>query len=781
MTCSSIRRQGVLTAAFVAGYVGIAWGQSPAQQTALAMFTDSLRSAVTVKDLGQISPIWNHQAPGVMKELRRGLYWLRQGELENNQNLFDQALHQFEWATGSATDWPYPRYGMALSLFGMKRYGFENREVTSKTMADYTAFYQGGERELRHSWQNDSTFQPTTDLLLDLMDAEGERVQQPWRIKALETRRNTAVAPDPRVELLLGRAYRRDGNLSEALLAFEFYQVLGGNQAVGALERARTLSGMGEDHAAVAAYEAGLWQVDSVGRAFYRADLQWITTFEELRAFDALAEDSIASWVKEFWTLLDAEEIRAPGERLREHLRRWHVVHQEFRVTRPSQRAFMNPPLIMVFGPCTEQRPRTIDELEFPNPSRPDDLRAMEPILDHRAVIYMRHGAPIYAVWQASNPTDQDVLERYPMVVSGTIQEDVEGWVYLIDRDLRIFHFTNSQALGFGTSINTAYLPADYFRTLANVVGQYNIAAAAVDRALWLEVTEATSALPYHCQPAVVKIAGRIEEDMKTGVQTQSYTLLFPDAFEPTVQAFGLPGVEGEEEGTVLVVFAVPRDRLTIDSLPSGAPVVSLRFRLSAIDSVSKAIVWIDSTRTFLVEGPVDPDTKLTGFMEMAAPEGSFEIRVAIQSTDSLVGRAVVLPTPVSVWSRSDSLRVSSLVTGRLDANLTWTYGGQDVVLNPLNTYYPNGTATLFYVVDGRVPGTAYQTTITLQPWDENEDIISLSFEETAATPREYHRRDIVLTGLDAGRYRVRLTLLDVASDRTVMQQQVINLLDRAP
>ncbi|MCZ6754205.1 MAG: hypothetical protein O7E49_02725 [Gemmatimonadetes bacterium] len=715
-----------------------------------------------------------------MKDLRKGLFLLRQGEIEGNQDLFDRALHQFEWATGSATDWPYPRYGMALSLFGMKRYGFQDRGVTQKAMADYTAFYQGGERALQHSWQNDSTFRPMTDLLMDLMDAEGERVQQPWRIRALEARRNMAGAPDPRVELLLGRAYRRDGNLSEALLAFEFYQALDGNPAVAALERARTLSGMGEEGAATAAYQAGLWQVDSVGRAFYRADLEWITTFDELAAFDAVADDSIASWVKGFWTLLDAEELRAPGERLREHLRRWHVVHQEFRVTRPWQRAFLNPPLIMVMGPCTQERPRTIDELEFPNPSRPDDMRAMEPILDHRAVIYMRHGAPIYAVWQASDSTDQDLLVRYPMVVRGTIKKDVEGWVYLIDGEYRIFHFTNSQALGFGTSINTVFLPADYFRALARVVGQYNTAAAATDRALWLGVDGATSAVPYRCQRRIGNIAGRIQEDMEIGVQTESYTLLFPEAFEPTVQAFGLPGVEGDEDGTILVVFAVPLERLTVGSLPSGARTVSLRFRLSAINSVSKAVVWIDSTRTFLLEGPVDPDTKVTGFMEMPAPEGSYGIRVALQTPDSLVGSVVVLPTPVSVWGMSDSLRLSSLVTGRQDANLTWTYRGQTVVLNPLNTYYPNGTANLFYVLDGLVPGNAYRTTITLQRWDDDEDIISLSFEETAAAAREYHRRDIILTDLASGRYRVRLTLLDVASNSTVTQEQAINLLDRA-
>jgi hypothetical protein len=175
----------------------------------------------------------------------------------------------------------------------------------------------------------------------------------------------------------------------------------------------------------------------------------------------------------------------------------------------------------------------------------------------------------------------------------------------------------------------------------------------------------------------------------------------------------------------------------------------------------------------------VDPAAKLVGFMEMPAPEGSFGVRVAIQSPDSLVGSAVVLPIPVSIWGRSDSLRVSSLVTGRPDANLGWTYAGQTVVLNPLNTYYPNGTATLFYVVDGLVPGTAYRTTISLQRWDDDEDIISLSFEETATAQREYHRRDLVLTDLDNGRYRVRLTLLDVASNSTVIQQQVINLLDR--
>ncbi len=141
MFLSPIHRRGVPTAAFVAGCVGIAWGQSPAQQTALAAFSASLRSAATVETLARISPTWDHRVPGVMKELRRALYWLRQGELEHDQDLFDRAFDEFEWATGSATDWPYPRYGMALTLFGMKRQGFENRRVTEKTMADYTSFY----------------------------------------------------------------------------------------------------------------------------------------------------------------------------------------------------------------------------------------------------------------------------------------------------------------------------------------------------------------------------------------------------------------------------------------------------------------------------------------------------------------------------------------------------------------------------------------------------------------------------------------------------------------
>lgn len=781
MLRSHIHPLGILTAAFVAGLSGFAWGQNPDQSMALARLTDSLQSAATIEDLGRISLKWDRQVPRVMKELRKGLYWLRQGELEHDQDLFDRALDEFEWAAGSATDWSYPRYAMARSLFGMKRYGFENRGVTQKAMADYTSFYLGGERALRQSWLMDSTFSPTTDFLVDLMDAEGERIQQPWRIRALEARRSTTHrAPDARVELILGRNYRRLDDPSAALLAFEMFEALGGNPSVSALERARTLTGLGEEGAAVAAYYAGLAQADSIGREFYREDLAWITTLDELQAFDAVAGDSLASWVDGFWGMLDAKALQAPGERLREHLRRWYVVHQAFRVARPWQRAFLNPPLIMVMGHCTQGRPRTIDELEFPNPSRPGDLRAMEPILDHRAVTYMRHGLPIHAVWQSGNTTNQDLLERYPMVLRGTIQEDVEGWVYWIDGNFRVFHFTNSQALGFGTSINTAFLPADYFRALAEVVGQYNTAAAAVDRAVWLGINEYESAVPYRCQRRVADIAERIQEDMEIGVQTESYTLFFPEELEPTVQAFGLPSVEGEENGTVLVVFAAPLERLPVDTLPSGAHSVSLRLRLSAVDSASRASVWLDSTRTFVLDGPVDPRATLTGFMELPAPEGSYGIRVALQTPDSLVGSAVVLPTPVSVWGRSDSLRLSDLVTGREDANLSWTYAGRVVVLNPLNTYYPPGAATVFYVADGLIPGNVYGTTITLQHWGDDEDIISLSFEETAATQREYHRRDLVLTDLDAGRYRVRLTLIDEASGRTVVREQVINLIDRA-
>jgi hypothetical protein len=121
MFLSPVHPRVVLTAVFAAGYASVGWGQNPAQQTALAALSDSLRSAATVEDLGRISPNWDQKVPGTMKKVRKALYWLRQGEIEHDQDLYDKAFEEFEWAALSNTSWSYPIYGEALSLFGMKR------------------------------------------------------------------------------------------------------------------------------------------------------------------------------------------------------------------------------------------------------------------------------------------------------------------------------------------------------------------------------------------------------------------------------------------------------------------------------------------------------------------------------------------------------------------------------------------------------------------------------------------------------------------------------------
>jgi tetratricopeptide (TPR) repeat protein len=757
-----------------------------------------------VEQLNAISPQWNGDVARGMKELRDGFHSLRRGELTRDQDAYDRALRKFEWATGSATGWPYPWFGMALTYFGMKRQGFQNRGVVFKEMADYTGFYIEGDKALHRALERDPTFAPALDLLSTMMTDEGDRMQWPWRVRALEH----ASVTDPRVDLVLGRAYRRAEDFGEALARFDRYLANGGSHAVARLERARTLSALGQVEAAVAAYRAGLWHADSHGRALYREDLSWIFTVEELDRFDAVPDDSLVPWLHRFWRERDVSAVRPPGERLREHLRRWNVVSRSFRVPDPWQKAWLNPPMIQEIGPCTVDRPQ-MHELQFPNPSRPNDLRAGEPVYDNRAVIYMRHGEPSRKVF-VRGPLESDLLQTYPMVIDGLVRGDVEGWIYRMDGVPRAYHFIYHKAIGWGTSLNSVFFSAEYFRALALAdesfnrgaayveqatgpgdaafaesfarldAGALNLSASATARAPWLNYFDREdTAVPYGCSAAIKRLAERTQEDLTTGVTTDTYTPVFPRTLLATVRAFGLPRADESPGGIGLVVFAVPMTDLPLDTLETGDRTVSLRFRITAQDTVQGTTAWLDTVRTFRLPPQTAPETKLTGYLELPVAPGTFILRSSVAAADSSVGAAVRLPA-IAVDHRADGLAISDLVPGRREDGLAWRYGNTAVALNPLHTYRPSDVATLFYVLDGLVPERQYRTTITLRRWNDDDNLVTFSFEETAQSGRQVVERALGLQDLAHGRYLVTLHLLEMASGRTVERQQIINVLDQA-
>ncbi len=809
---TAMLRSTVVVAISVAAWVTPSLAQEGPGGDALAAYVDSLERITTADALDRIEPRWNpavHYFPVVFGRLRLGFYQLRAAQLSGDIADYKHALETFERTTIEAPNQPEAWYAFGLTNIDMRRREFPDRSVTQQHMSGYTRYYLGGREALLQSLAVEPEFMPSLELLLEIVVEEGDRVQPAGVLAAMRTAARL-MPDDPRPLLVLGRSDRKEGKLNEALARFQHYGAVGGDPGVARLEASRTLFALDRTGEAVSAYWSGLKYPGPRGRALYRTDLSWVAIQSEISAFDRLEVDSLNAWVTDFWANRDAESVRPTGDRIREHLRRWVLVHRQFRVSRPEGRAPSNPPWLFERPlACTDGRDRSLDGVDFLNPSRPKDLRGWEPFLDNRAPIYMRHGEPIRRVWSNVNAAGGFDPLTVPTLVPGTVARagfaDIEvpatphdflarpqiweAWAFWIDGEPRFFSFAGSAALGSGapTTLSSRVptrrsewywyamdLLADSFGNFGNQVRR-DLARSRHD-ALAREAGLPRALPSTRCTRSYQRWLQRSESDMDLAVHTDGYVLFFPANLFPTIQAYGLPGLHPTADGTILVVYSVPLEHLIVEKAPDSSPAVSLRFRISALDSTTGQRLWADTTRLFQVPRQAQAGTHLTGYLEMKAPPGSYAIRIAVQQTDSLAGNAVILPEQVVTWAAGPALELSDLITGRHDDNTLYWFGQEPVLLNPLDTFLPDGTVEVFYVQGGLRPGEMYRTTVMLTRLGKDKRLLSLSFEEVAQHGLESKQRGIALQDLEAGTYRLTLTLQELGTTRMVQRQRILNV-----
>jgi len=577
-------------------------------------------------------------------------------------------------------------------------------------MSGYNRFYLLGRQALLLSLETEDDFVPSLALVVEIAVEEGDRVQPPGVVAAMRTAA-TIMPDDPRPLLVLGRSDRREERFDEALQWFLQYQAVAGDPGVAGLETSRTLFALDAVDDAVAAYWSGLESPGPGGRALYRTDLTWVAIPDEIADYDRLDTEELAAWVADFWADRDAEALRPPGSRLREHLRRWVHVHGHYRVDRLEQRARLNPPWgFERILPCSDDRNATLDGVDFLNPSRPKDLRGWEPFLDNRAPIYMRHGEPIRRVWATHRFTTfprnpwafstifdgalgeaertQAEFRQFARAEAGRATRFIPGiwagWAHWIDGEPRLSFFTGSMALGLSAPTTMSFkIPAgQYWEMLELMADDVGLTGAArkdlarVRHDALLREAGFSRALPSaRCMRANIRWLARAEADMRLTANTDGFVLLFPSSLFPTVQAYGLPGLQPEADGTILVVFSVPLSNLVQQERADGAAPVALRFRVSALDSTTGRRLWRDTTRLFDLTGHPEQNSHLSGYLEMNAPPGTYAVRVAIHQPDSLAGNAVDLLTPVVTWAPGSALELSDPVTGRHDDNTLYWFG----------------------------------------------------------------------------------------------------------
>jgi hypothetical protein len=708
------------------------------------------------------------------------------GELRDAELAFDDAVHD-------APRSPAPLYGRALVKLALAAMDAQPKATAGQGAGEsnYAAFVRDASLALKL----DPGYPPLITLLTTILPAQGDREQPAAFVAALERAAGLPGAR-PDAHLVVGRAYRTAGDDARALSHFDAYLAQGGDPGVAGLERARALAGMGRLPEARAAYLAGIGRAGPAGRGLYREDLEWIAAPAELAAFDSAGAAGLVPWLERFWSTRDAAEVRTRGERLQEHLRRWAYAYHNFRIVHPENRTQFERVRVLDIGPCSDRGFKSLDDLTFLHPDRLDDLRRRERIVDHRAVIYLRHGEP----WQRRRPPglgvpvselalgdasagSSPVVNGAPATFQPTVLsederlDDIHGsavWLYWFDGAPRVFFFAGSDALGRGRP-TTLYaqppLDPDLMWLLSSLDPAFERAAARLQMA---QLVPARSVPSARCFSAVDDVIAHTRGDIQTAVTHDSYTLLFRRPLGAILQTFAM-GRPSADAGRIVVTFAVDGAALAPSAHDAGRGYAyPLTFRVSAIDSATGAVFQTDTTRTFFAADSLTAGRFLSGLVEVPVPAGRYSVRVAVFQPERDAGTSVQR-TLAALDDASPSM--SDIVIGVDSGGIRWANRGDPVEINALGAYPRGGTAPIYYELFGLVPGHRYRTSISLRRYGRDKAAgPALVFIETADAASAHLRRSVGLDRLSHGQYVLSVTVKDAATGGEAMREQLLNV-----
>ena len=765
-----------------AGWAVTVTGQTADQRVAFEGLRDTLGRITSPAQLSGVSRDWSGVAPAALRDLRRGFVMLRAAELSGRLADFNETLRYFDEALRHEPDWPCAHFGMALARHAMHRRKLLATESTLHPAGSTN--YDDFVSDITAALRRDPGFTPAIAMVTDLLARQGER-EQPVALLRLLAPAADRPGSDPRISLVLGRSARMRGELGDAIRDFTSYLEAGGDPGVAGLELARTLYAAGQLPEAEGAYWEGLHQAGSDGRALYRSDLSWIAKPEELDSFDRTPTESLGRWVGTFWAERDALEIREPGERLLEHLRRWNYVHAYFRILDPEKRTLwrLNGAPI---ADCEDSKTYHLEQLAVTDPDRLVDDRAKERVLDHRAIIYMRHGEPARRIGtvgfleapmvmtpplaaRASAPVPEVSAaspgrqapgggsgRMIPVPPEPEALPMAESWLYWFAGKSRVFHFHGDTALGeFSPSTLFAMpvLDPGFLDDLSSLDSRYHTLAE--------RIRYPSRVRSIRCNPQLQEILEDTRQDMATAVVTDSYSLLYPEQLGAIVQIFQV-GAAADGDARLLVVVAAPDRALrpVLSSETGEGVTYRLRVRIVAIDTARQQILRLDTTRVFLAPDTVPDDRHLVSLFQLPLPAGNWHVGVTVAQTGTQSGSAVVRDSVVTP-AGTDRLWVSDLVTGRGGTGLVWTRHGEAMELNPLDAYLQGSSAEVYYEVGGVVPGADYRTTVTVRParGGKRGAGVRLAFDERPPTSRVQVSRTVGLAALKPGQYRLTVAI----------------------
>jgi GWxTD domain-containing protein len=718
--------------------------QSPADREQLDRFRDSL--AATTDSVGllalerrMIDSAKADRNNGLL-HLKLGFLSLRLGDLGGHAH-YDDAASEFQWAIDLQPSWPYGWYGM-----GLAEYGVGDSQVSFvtgiKTMLGKDALTRSAVAFAK-SAEVDPAFVRGLVELANTALRQRVNIKLGVALEALRRAGHTSAGNDPEVLLARGRVEREVGDGDSALAAFNGYLQQGSNRSLGLLETARTRFLLGRFDGVIPYFE-GAASDDSATVAGYRADLATISSDSVLQEFDHQRGPRRSAFLRRYWGQRDRVELRADGERLREHYRRLFYARKNFQLTANN---------------------RHYDIVER--------YRSGSRDFDDRGVIYIRHGEP---------------SSRANYAAPGL--EPNESWRYSrADGDL-IFHFIAREDVQDFKLVESLFDVLGFSETV-KLQGQNNGAADNAMADQLMLSRERLSPIYRRLQGAGRMSTGRYQsqerrvgqESIALGTTSDSYELRFPQELKAQTEVLA---VGRDSDGPqVQIAYAIAGSSLEPVTVTRGY-LYSVRLRFVATDNRGQVVSSLDTVRHFVAPAPVPQNEHLVGRVGATVPPGFLQYRLAIQQGDAAgvtLPRDSVRVGPVS----PASLSLSDLVLGSRSANLAWKRTEDDTVLfNPLRTYRRSDEMELYYEIEGLRP-TPYTVELAVKRKGSSGGLfrkifggggaaIRLKFEEQATSSQVTTHRSLQLNRLKPGNYVLELTVVDSdgRKDRRRQEFQVV-------
>jgi hypothetical protein len=730
---------------------------------------------------------------------------------------FDDAVHRVERLLDRNTRGPHSWHVLGLTLHAMSRHGFRVKVTpyhsagTSYRRAAMDAFAKAIERA--------AAYAPAAEALAGIVvSMRARKLNTDFR----EPLERAGRQPDAAavVHLALARLAWSGGNYDSALVAVARYLERGGDTAIGAIEAARALAALERPADGVAAYQSGYSHIDSAGRDAYREDLAWVANPEELARFDSLPIDSVAIWTHLFWRGRDALEMRQPGERLTEHLRRWVHAHQNFQVLRPNDAPIHAEGIRdeNQWGVLEGRDPYlsiVLSEAALSGPGWKLFQRTQWEV-DDRGAIYIRHGEPTKRISSPTGPPN-------------------ESWLYQRAIDRPVFHFLGSHALGTTAATTlVASLPlspemltsrgeldsryqalgeyigsrrdmikayagsssaasnSEFQRALKELRAGRNPGSAVVLVALGNAAAGVTSGGPpgsgSNAMPTLSTSIPQMAKEaelrgrtvIREGMKTDGFPLVFDRQLDAAIQLHGM-GVAPGQQRRVLAVYSVDGASVAPRPRPDGNPgfFYPMSIRVVALDEAGGIVRQLDTVRNYVTRDSLRAGQHLTGYVELPVPPGVYRARVLLQSAGIDAAIAGVR-NGIDLRQPPGQPVMSDLILGRPEGALAWRYDGLTVPLNPLNAFPRGSTASLFYQLSGLVPGKTYVIRVVVRRSEDDgsgKPLLALTSQATADGPEHNVMQSIDLRELKPGPYQLVVRIAESSGAAVLERWRALNIL----